>query len=387
MYPHQLSGGQRQRAMIAAALILEPKVLIADEPTTALDVTTQAQILRLIRSLQAEHGTGVLYITHDFGIVADIADRVAVMQRGRIVELGVREQVLEEPVHAYTRSLIKAIPRLKPRGSSVQRDAPIVMRASEVNKTFRTGGGWIRRSGHSIAAVKNFSLQLRLGETVGIVGESGSGKSTAARCLVRLLKADSGSITFDGTDLCALSTGAMRPYRGRVQMVFQDPYGSLNPRHRVGRIIANGPITHGLPREDAYARTTSLLEQVGLDAHAAGRFPHEFSGGQRQRIAIARALALEPKVVVADEAVSALDVSIQAQILQLLQDIKDRTNLSLVFITHDLRVAAAICDVVIVMKGGEIVEQGPTSEILFQPKHPYTKQLLASVPGQASNNS
>lgn len=381
-YPHQLSGGQRQRAMIAMALILEPAILIADEPTTALDVTTQAQILALIRDLEKEHNTGVLFITHDFGVVAEIADRVAVMQHGRLVEFGDAKQILNDPQHPYTRSLIAAVPSLTPKKRKPIKDQPVVLTVQNLNKTFRTGGGLFGGSAHDVQAVKWVNLAIRRGETLGIVGESGSGKSTVARCIVRLIEADSGEINLGDIELRSISRWQLRPHRKRIQMVFQDPYGSLNPRRKVAELIAEGPIVHGLPKEEALDRANELLELVGLDPRSRDRYPHEFSGGQRQRIGIARALALEPEILIADEPVSALDVSVQAQILQLLSDIRDRMHLSLLFITHDLRVAAQVCDTIAVMLNGEIVESGITNEIFLNPQNSYTKELLNAVPGK-----
>ena len=383
-YPHQLSGGQRQRAMIAMALILEPAVLIADEPTTALDVTTQAQILSLIRDLQKEHQTGVLFITHDFGVVAEIADRVAVMQHGRLVEFGEAKQVLNAPQHPYTRSLIAAVPSLTPRDPKPVDPQPAVLEVKNLNKVFRSSSGLFGgRSVRAVQAAKEVNLALHRSETLGIVGESGSGKSTVARCLVRLIEPDSGSVQLGDVDLLGKSRRKLRPYRKRIQMVFQDPFGSLNPRRKVAELISEGPMVHGLPRAEALQRARRLLELVGLDPRSADRYPHEFSGGQRQRIGIARALALEPEILIADEPVSALDVSVQAQILQLLADIRDRLQLSLLFITHDLRVAAQVCDTVAVMLNGEIVEFGAAREIFLNPKHSYTRQLIDAVPGKS----
>jgi len=380
-YPHRLSGGQRQRVMIAMALALEPDILVADEPTTALDVTTQAQILALIRDIQAARQMGVLLITHDFGVVAEVADRVAVMQHGRIVELGPVDQILEAPQHPYTQSLIAAVPRLmavpKPRAA----EAGVVLEAEGVTKTFRQRS-WIPGRGTEVAAVKAVSLSLHRGETIGLVGESGSGKSTFARCVVRLLEADGGAIRLDGTDIVPLGRRAMRPFRQRIQMVFQDPYASLNPRRLVGDIIAAGPLAHGIARAEAERRTTELLALVGLDPAASSRYPHEFSGGQRQRIGLARALAMQPGILVADEPVSALDVSVQAQVLALLADVRARFDLAMLFITHDLRVAAQVCDRVAVMYRGEIVELRPTAELFADPRHPYVRELLAAVPGK-----
>ncbi len=384
-YPHELSGGQRQRAMIAMALALDPKVLIADEPTTALDVTTQAQILALIRDLQARKGTGVLFITHDFGVVAEIATRVAVMQHGKVVELGSTQEVLRRPQHPYTRQLIGAVPHLKaPPPRVVSTD--MILSIEDVSKTYRTGG-FLGRGARVTHAVRDVSLRLPKGGTLGIVGESGSGKSTLARCIVKLIDPDKGSIRLGGTNLLSLTGESLRKERARVQMVFQDPFGSLNPRRQVGELVAQGPMIHGLPRAEAEKRARELFVLVGLDPASSDRFPHEFSGGQRQRIGLARALALQPEVLVADEPVSALDVSVQAQVLKLLADLRTRLGLSLVFITHDLRVAAQICDLVAVMKDGLVVETGPTAQVFEHPQHPYTQALLASVPGRAFASS
>ena len=382
-YPHELSGGQRQRAMIAMALALEPKILIADEPTTALDVTTQAQILKLISDMQAVHKTGVLFITHDFGVVADIADRVAVMQYGRVVETGTVDKVLNHPEHPYTQALIASVPSLTPRAARTRSD-DIAIETQELHKTFGGGRSFfgLGPPNRVVHAVKDVTVELRRGETLGIVGESGSGKSTLARCMIRLLDSDSGKIMIDGTNLRTLERAQMRPWRSKIQMVFQDPFASLNPRIKVGQIIAQGPMIQGASREEAEARTRELLGIVGLDERAFNRYPHEFSGGQRQRIGIARALALNPEILVADEPVSALDVSIQAQILKLLDEIRERMNLSMLFITHDLRVAAQVCDRLAVMRYGEIVETGATSDIFDEPQHSYTRDLLAAVPGQ-----
>ncbi|MGH8683368.1 MAG: ABC transporter ATP-binding protein [Burkholderiales bacterium] len=381
-YPHELSGGQRQRAMIAMALILEPAIVIADEPTTALDVTTQAQILALIKELQRKHQTGVLFITHDFGVVAEIADHVAVMQHGVLVERGAAGQILNEPQHAYTRSLIGAVPSLAPRGRRDGGDSPVLLEVSGVSKTFGAGASWFSRRDRRVRAVKSVGLTVRRGRTLGLVGESGSGKSTLARCILRLIEPDAGSVHLGDIDLSALSRRQLRPHRKRMQMVFQDPFGSLNPRLTVVQLIAQGPITHGVPESEARAIARDLLHLVRLDPAAADRFPHEFSGGQRQRIGIARALALKPDVLVADEPVSALDVSVQAQVLQMLADIRDRLKLTMLFITHDLRVAAQVCDEIAVMRQGEIVESGPTAEVFSDPQHAYTRELLAAVPGR-----
>jgi peptide/nickel transport system ATP-binding protein len=380
-YPHELSGGQRQRAMIAMALALEPTVLIADEPTTALDVTTQAQILRLIRDLQSRRGTAVLFITHDFGVVAEIADRVSVMQQGVLVEQGVYADILNHPQHPYTKELLAAVPSLLPRTPDFSRisKSDILLNICNVTKIY--GGGLFRKHRQTLA-VNSVSLQLPKGSTLGVVGESGSGKSTLARCIVRLLSVDAGHINFGDVDLTTLSGKDARLYSKRIQMVFQDPYASLNPRYSVGEQIAIGPILHGMPRKQALLKAGELFELVGMDADSIKRYPHEFSGGQRQRIGLARALALEPDVLVADEPVSALDVSVQAQVLQLLALLREQLGLSLLFITHDLRVAAQICDYIAVMKNGVVLEQGLSADVFGNPQHSYTRALLESVPGR-----
>jgi peptide/nickel transport system ATP-binding protein len=378
-YPHELSGGQRQRAMIAMALALDPKVLIADEPTTALDVTTQAQILALIRDLQQRKKTAVLFITHDFGVVAEIADRVAVMQHGAIVEQGAAAAVLHRPQHPYTRQLIAAVPPLTaPPPRKLSDD--IILTIDDVSKTYRSGG-FLGRGARVTPAVKNVSLKLPRGATLGIVGESGSGKSTLARCLVRLIDPDKGAIVLEGKDWAKLTREDVRRETRHIQMVFQDPFSSLNPRRKAAELVAQGPIVHGTAPAKAIAEARELFALVGLDPSAGDRFPHEFSGGQRQRIGLARALALHPQVLVADEAVSALDVSVQAQVLQLLADLRRRLGLSIVFITHDLRVAAQICDLVAVMKDGEVVEHGLAGDVFGRPQHPYTRALVDSIPG------
>ncbi|WP_431855964.1 ABC transporter ATP-binding protein [Azospirillum sp.] len=381
-YPFRLSGGQRQRVMIAMALALEPDVLIADEPTTALDVTTQKQILDLIRDIQAKRAMAVMFITHDFGVVAEIAHRVAVMQHGRLVEIGVADEVLNRPQHPYTRQLIAAVPHLiEHRDDDLAGRRP-VLTALGVSKTFHIGGGLFRK-GRTVVAGDDLSLTIHQGETVGLVGESGSGKSTLGRSIVGLIRPDAGRILFEDVDLLSLSRGKFRPYRRHLQMVFQDPYASLNPRHKVGDIITQGPVAFGADRNAAMQKARDLLTLVGLDASAADRFPHEFSGGQRQRISIARALALEPKLLIADEPVSALDVSVQAQVLDLLEDLRHRLSLSMLFITHDLRVAAQICDTIAVMQKGRIVEIGPARRVFGDPQHAYTRSLLDAIPGKA----
>lgn len=381
-HPHQISGGQRQRVMIAMSLVLSPKLIIADEPTTALDVTTQLQILKLIRELQEEEGAGVLFITHDFGVVAEIADTVAVLCRGELVESGPTDDVLNRPQHPYTKALIGAVPALTPPPLKAATDSPIVLKGTGLKKTFAARGGLLSGKRKAVTAVKDLSFELRQGETLGVVGESGSGKTTVSRIVTRLLECDQGSVELNGTDLLAATPKQLRALRKQIQMVFQDPMASLNPRKRVVDLIAQGPIVHGTDPAKAREDAKKLLELVELSPAAAYRFPHEFSGGQRQRIGIARALALEPKVIVADEPVSALDVSVQAQVLKLLADLRDRLNLSLLFVTHDLRVAAQLCDRIIVMQKGEIVESGPTAEVFATPQHPYTQNLLSSIPGR-----
>jgi len=379
-YPHQLSGGQRQRIVIAMALVLEPALLIADEPTTALDVTTQAQILKLILELQKRHGTGVLFITHDFGVVAEIAHRVAVLRLGELVELGTRDEVLKRPRHEYTRMLIGSVPTLQPHGRAVPPDAPMVLETRGLAKTYAERG-WFGPA-REVRAAQDVSLQLRRGQTLGIVGESGSGKSTVARCIVRLIDPSAGEVRIAGTDIARLGARALRPLRRKVQIVFQDPYRSLNPRRTVGEAIIEGPLNYGTPRAEALERARRLLDLVRMDASALERYPHQFSGGQRQRICIARALAMEPELLVADEAVSALDVSVQAQVLQLLEEIRTRLDLAMLFITHDLRVAAQVCDQVAVMSKGRVVEYGPAEEIFLRPQHEYTQALFEAAPGR-----
>ncbi|WP_244622847.1 ABC transporter ATP-binding protein [Microvirga brassicacearum] len=378
-YPHQLSGGQRQRVVISIALILEPRILIADEPTTALDVTTQKQILLLIRELQKKHNTAVLFITHDFGVVAEIADRIVVMNRGHLVEVGTREDILARPREAYTRMLVSSVPSLIPQ----KREAPvtdIVLEVQSLSKNYSRKR--LFGSGGSVAAAQNVNLTLRKGEIVGIVGESGSGKSTVARCIVRLQDPTSGAVLVKGEDIARVSGPQLRPKRQRVQIVFQDPYRSLNPRMRVGDSIIEGLVNFGTKREAALKKARELLGLVGLSDDSMQRYPHQFSGGQRQRICIARALALDPDILVADEAVSALDVSVQAQVLKLLGEIRDRTGIAVLFITHDLRVAAQICDTILVMQHGSIVEAGPAAEVLTSPRREYTRTLIDAAPGR-----
>jgi len=379
-YPHQLSGGQRQRIMIAMALILKPMLLIADEPTTALDVTTQAEILQLIRELQRESGTAVLFITHDFGVVSEIADRVAVLRLGELVEAGPARQLLTDPQHAYTRMLLRSVPSLTPRKQPVDESSGLVLRTRGLTKVFESSG-WFRK-GRRVNAADQVNLEVRRGETLGIVGESGSGKSTVARMIAHLITPTSGDIELDGKIVGRLSGKGALAFRRKVQVVFQDPYRSLNPRRSVGAAVAEGPLNFGASRQDAWQRAAELMGLVKLSKTALDRYPHEFSGGQRQRICIARALACEPEVLIADEAVSALDVSVQAQVLELLEDIQQRLQLTMVFITHDLRVAAQICNRIVVMQRGRIVEQGPVAQVFQAPKDEYTRALLAAAPGR-----
>ncbi len=395
-YPHELSGGQRQRVMIAMSLVLEPKLIVADEPTTALDVTTEAQVLTLLKDLQTKHGTALMFITHNFGVVAEIADRVAVMRFGELVEYGSVDEVMNRPQHPYTKALIDAVPSLVPRkrsGPAADAPAEPILTVRGLEKTYgRPSGGlpWLKRflpvmgQGRraAVKAVDKVDLDIRRGSAVALVGESGSGKSTLARCLIGLEQADAGSALVGGSEIVGMSRSAWRPLRSRIQMVFQDPFASLNPRTRVGDIIARGAVLQGQSPDAAMEQAYQLLDLVGLDAKAAERYPHEFSGGQRQRIGIARALAVKPDILVADEPVSALDVSVQKQVLDLLDDLRRQFGLTMLFITHDLRVAAHVCEEIVVLKSGAIVERGMTADIFANPRHDYTRTLLSSVPGR-----
>ncbi|MFK7868737.1 MAG: ABC transporter ATP-binding protein [Roseobacter sp.] len=378
-YPHQLSGGQRQRIMIAMALVLEPQLLIADEPTTALDVTTQAQILRLIKDIQTRRGMGVMFITHDFGVVAEIATRVAVMKEGRIVEQGTTAEVLGAPKDPYTKMLIAAVPSMDPPARDPA-TGDVALETDDLVKTYGSAG--VLGTGRVVKAVQEVDLTVRRGETLGIVGESGSGKSTVARCVMRLIDPTSGEILINGENIAQLHEGQLRPHRRDIQIVFQDPYRSLNPRRTVGQSIVEGPVNFDVSMAEAQERAAELMRIVGLSPDALERFPHQFSGGQRQRICIARALAMQPSILIADEAVSALDVSVQAQVLDLLNDVRQKFDLAMLFITHDLRVAAQICDRIIVMNKGEVVETGATADVYANPQHAYTRALLAAAPGQ-----
>jgi peptide/nickel transport system ATP-binding protein len=382
-YPHELSGGQRQRVMIAMALALEPALIIADEPTTALDVTTQAQILRLIKDLQRKHDTAVLFITHDFGVVSEIADRVAVMRHGRLIEAGPTAAVLGSPREDYTKALVAAVPSLIPRYRPAVDPAAPVLVVQDLSKTYGGRASLFGGKGRVVKAVDAVSFEVPKGSSLAVVGESGSGKSTLARCIIGLETTDQGKILLDGRNIVGLSRNEMRPLRHDIQMVFQDPFASLNPRQKIGDIIALGPTIQGVSRGAAWEDACNLLRLVGLKPEAADRYPHEFSGGQRQRIGIARALAVKPKLLIADEPVSALDVSVQKQVLELLDELRQKLGLAMLFITHDLRVAAHVCEAIIVMRGGAIVERGATAEIFARPQHEYTRALLDSVPGKS----
>ncbi|AOB25463.1 dipeptide ABC transporter ATP-binding protein [Bordetella bronchiseptica] len=379
-YPHQLSGGQRQRIVIAMALILEPKLLIADEPTTALDVTTQKQILALIRELQHRHQTAVLFITHDFGVVAEIADRIVVMNRGDLTETGTREEILARPRQNYTRRLVSSVPSLVPTQREPPHGEP-VLRVTGLGRTYAERRSLFGAT-RTVVAASDVDLTLRRGEILGIVGESGSGKSTVARCIVRLIEPSAGRMLLGETDIARLSGAGLRPLRRKVQIVFQDPYRSLNPRRAVGESIIEGLLNFGMPRAQALARAARTLGVVGLAPDVMRRYPHQFSGGQRQRLCIARALVMDPEVLVADEAVSALDVSVQAQVLDLIEQVRERTGVSVLFITHDLRVAAQVCDTIAVMQHGKVVETGAAQTVLTRPGHAYTRALIDAAPGR-----
>ena len=381
VYPHQISGGQRQRIMIAAALVLDPALLIADEPTTALDVTTQAQILKLIRELQERRGTGVLFITHDFGVVADIAHRVVVMQAGRVVEAGTREEVLRRPRADYTRMLIAAVPSLDAAAAHAQ-ERPNRARHAQALQVLRRRGAFYSGPAARCARQRTSTSRCAAARWSASSASSGSGKTTVARCIARLVEPTAGSIRIGDIDVARLPESRLRAHRKHVQIVFQDPYRSLNPRRTVGASIIEGPVNFGMSTDEADKRARELMRLVGLSPDALSRYPHQFSGGQRQRIAIARALAMEPQLLITDEAVSALDVSVQAQVLELLDDVRSRFDLAILFITHDLRVAAQICDRIAVMQHGIVVEQGPTAEVFGAPQHPYTRELFEAAPGR-----
>jgi microcin C transport system ATP-binding protein len=377
-YPHQLSGGQRQRVMIAMALANEPKLLIADEPTTALDVTVQAQILELLDTLKARNGMSMLFITHDLGIVRRIADRVCVMNSGRIVESGPTERIFADPQHEYTRHLLAAEPKGRPPVSDPT--AREVMTGRDMKVWFPIKKGFLRRTVDHVKAVDGIDVTVRAGQTVGVVGESGSGKTTLGLALCRMISSQ-GAIRFAGRGIDSLSFNEMRPLRSEVQIVFQDPFGSLSPRMSVSEIIEEGLRIHQ-PRLSADERddlVVAVLNEVGLDPETRFRYPHEFSGGQRQRIAIARAMVLKPKFVMLDEPTSALDMSVQAQVVDLLRDLQKKHDLAYLFISHDLRVVRALANEVIVMRNGKIVEAGTSDEIFDRPKTDYTKALIAAA--------
>jgi peptide/nickel transport system ATP-binding protein len=399
-YPHELSGGQQQRVMIAIAIACEPKLLIADEPTTALDVTVQRQIVNLLARLQEKHRMSVLFISHDLGLVGEIASRVVVMRNGEVREAGPVGEIFSAPKDAYTKALLACRPPLdaKPRRlpviddimsnksvSGQQRQSapaggPALIEVAGLRKEYRLKDGLFRHK--TIDAVKLADFKLQKGRTLGVVGESGSGKTTIGMMLTRLTDATGGTIMFEGTDLAKLSAAAMRPYRRRIQIIFQNPYASLNPRFTVGQILMEPMRIHGIGANDDERARLALgwLEKVGLPALAFGKYPHEFSGGQRQRIAIARCLTMQPEIIVCDESVSALDVSVQATVLNLLLDLQDEFGLTYVFISHDLAVVKYMADDILVMNKGEIVERGSSEEIYANPRHPYTQQLLAAIP-------
>jgi microcin C transport system ATP-binding protein len=376
-YPHQLSGGQRQRVMIAMALANEPDLLIADEPTTALDVTIQAQILKLLKNLQARYGMALLFITHDLGIVRKMADRVCVMTGGEIVEQGPVAEVFDRPQHSYTKHLLSA----EPKGSPVTPDAgaPEILRLDDLKVHFPIKRGILRRTVGHVKAVDGVSIALKEGHTIGLVGESGSGKTTLGLALLRLERSQ-GGIRFDGRDLQALNQREIRPLRRQMQIVFQDPFSSLSPRMSVGEIVGEGLEVHGIGTEAERTRMIDeALLEVGLDPAARQRYPHEFSGGQRQRISIARALVLKPRFIVLDEPTSALDMSVQAQIVDLLRDLQRRHKLAYLFISHDLKVVRALADEVVVLRHGKVVERGPAQQVFSAPQTPYTQALIAAA--------
>ncbi|NTJ11667.1 ABC transporter ATP-binding protein [Rhizobium lusitanum] len=406
-HPHQLSGGMRQRIMIAMALACRPKLLIADEPTTALDVTIQAQILELIKLLQEEEGMGVLFITHDMGVVAEVADRTVVMYKGDVIESGQTEQIFADPQRAYTKALLAAVPKLgsmlgeagparfplidvesgdpvemPPVADTVSAKPVPLLQVRDLTTRFDIGGGFLGTSSGRVHAVENVSFDLKAGETLALVGESGCGKSTTGRTIMRLLDAKSGSVKLDGKEILDLTGRQMRDMRRHIQMIFQDPFASLNPRIEVGDAIAEPLLAHAIAssKRDALDRVAELMVKVGLQPDMASRFPHEFSGGQRQRLCIARALAMTPQIIVADEAVSALDVSIKAQVINLMLDLQESLGLAYLFISHDMAVVERMSHRVVVMYLGEIVEIGPRQAIFENPQHPYTKRLLGAVP-------
>jgi len=377
-YPHQLSGGQRQRVMIAMALANEPELLIADEPTTALDVTVQAQILELLAKLKTKNGMSMLFITHDLGIVRKIADRVCVMTKGKIVETGPTKEIFANPQHAYTRHLLAAEPKGRPPAADA--NARAVMRGDDIKVWFPIKQGFFRRVVDHVKAVDGIDVTVRAGQTLGVVGESGSGKTTLGLALSRMISS-TGAIQFDGRDINKLSFSAMRPLRSELQIVFQDPFGSLSPRMSIAEIIEEGLKIHEpkLTADERDQRVVDVLTEVGLDPSTRFRYPHEFSGGQRQRVAIARAMVLKPRFVMLDEPTSALDMSVQAQVVDLLRNLQSRHNLAYLFISHDLKVIRALANDVIVMRNGKVVEAGPSEQIFERPQTEYTRALISAA--------
>ncbi|RUW24106.1 ABC transporter ATP-binding protein [Mesorhizobium sp. M4B.F.Ca.ET.215.01.1.1] len=377
-YPHQLSGGQRQRVMIAMALANEPELLIADEPTTALDVTVQAQILELLAKLKARKGMSMLFITHDLGIVRKIADRVCVMTKGKIVESGPTKDIFANPQHAYTKHLLAAEPKGKPPAANT--DARAVMMGKDIKVWFPIKRGFFRRTVDNVKAVDGIDVTVRAGQTLGVVGESGSGKTTLGLALARMISS-TGTIQFDGRDINQLSFNAMRPLRRELQIVFQDPFGSLSPRMSIAEIIEEGLRIHEpkLTPDQRDDKVVDVLKEVGLDPETRNRYPHEFSGGQRQRVAIARAMVLNPRFVMLDEPTSALDMSVQAQVVDLLRSLQAKHDLAYLFISHDLKVIRALANDVIVMRNGQIVEAGPSEQIFGSPQTDYTRALISAA--------
>ncbi len=377
-YPHEMSGGQRQRVMIAMALANNPELLIADEPTTALDVTIQAEILELMADLQKRLGMAMIFITHDLGIVKRIANRTYVMRHGEVVEEGATKTLFASPKHAYTKALLEAEPT--GRKAPTPATAPSILSGQDMKVTFKIGGGLFGSPAIQLKAVDGVSVNLHQGQTIGIVGKSGSGKSTLARALMKLLPSQ-GAINFEGRDIAVLSKADMRPFRKQLQLVFQDPFGSLSPRMTAGQIITEGLLVHEPAMTSAQrdARAVEAMKEVQLDPEQRNRYPHEFSGGQRQRLAIARAIILKPKVIVLDEPTSALDRQVQKQIVDLLRNLQKQHNLSYLFISHDLAVVRAMADHIIVMKDGKMVEQGTPDDVMLRPKQNYTRRLMAAA--------